>query len=415
MTLASATLFACGTTATNPDADTVRDSGGDGSTADAGPPDSGIDCTGRPVDGPSPRGEATGVVDVAHDRLVVIGGNTGAPVMCMPMTTLTDQTWAFHFDCATWEPLASTGGPGARSRQAAALDAAGHRMLVFGGRSSMGFGAYVNYADVYAFDLDANTWSPLATTGSGPSPRSSATAVVDAAKNRLLVFGGNTSTSGLTLTGVGDLYALDLATGAWTAIAATGAPSPRLYHAAGIVGHEMVVYGGTPNFSGPFLDDALAFDLVTDTWRTVSASGGPEARFGASLVPDDIHGRALVFGGHDGTAAGNRNDAWALTLATGVWSTVRPGDTLTGVATGMCNFPPDFTSPEPGSPERRYAMVAGARPDAAIFFAGKTDCGNVNDVWSLAFADGAWTKLRTTNGGEACNRSGSTTCSTLCF
>ena len=109
------------------------------------------------------------------------------------------------------------------------------------------------------------------------------------------------------------------------------------------------------------------------------------------------------------------NDVWALDLRAGTWSNVRPGDTLNGRALGLCQFPADFTIPEADSPERRYGFAHVQDAEGAYILGGKTDCGNTNDVWRLRFDTDEWESLRTTTEGEACNRSGRTTCTELCF
>lgn len=388
-----------------------------GAPVDAAPDAGAVDCTGRPMDGPSPRGELTGVLDGARGRIVVYGGNTAAPVMCMPMYDLVDEMWAFHLDCASWERLTPAGGPGVRARHASTIDTSRNRMLLFAGRLRMsgGFGSYVNFNDVWAFDLATDTWSELATTGGPPSARSSAIMQYDAARDRVIVFGGNDSTSGLTLTGLGDTWSLDLATNTWSEIVGAGPPA-RLFHASALTGDRIVIFGGTPNFDGPFYDDTWAFDLTTDTWSEVPATGEiPDARFGAEAFHDVAGGRFMIAFGHDGTAIGNRNDVYALDLATSTWSNVRPGDAYGGAPGGMCMFPADFTTPEEGAPERRYSFVAVQNATSGFVIGGKTDCGVVNDVVGLDLGAGAWTSLRPTTGGEACNRSGRLGCTTLCY
>lgn len=389
-------------------------SGSSSGSSSGGTPDAGgVDCTGRPSASPSVRSELGGVLDTARNRMVVFGGNHAVAMMCnVPLPDIQDEVWAFQLDCNSWEPLAAS-GIGPRARFAVAHDTQRNRLLVFGGRERRN-NAYVNLRDVWALDLATDTWSELTTSGTQPPARSSPVAVYDAVRDRLVIFGGNSSTSGLTLTGINDLYALDLATNTWTQLTPTGAPSPRLYHAAVVLDREMVVYGGTPNFDGPYHEDTFALDLDQDTWRLVTANG-PVARFGAELFADASTGRVFMFGGHDGTNLGNRNDVWELNVGTGQWTNTRPGDTLSGQANGQCDFPPDFTTIEPGAPERRYSFVRAQSSSHGYVFGGKTDCGAVNDVWSLEFASGTWTNLRPTTGGEACNRSGSLSCQSLCF
>jgi hypothetical protein len=380
-----------------------------------------VDCTGRPTETPSPRGELSGVFDAARNRLVMVGGNTAAPVNCMPMYNLIDEMWAFHLDCNNWERLTPEGGPGIRARQSTTLDTTHNRMVLFGGRQRMsgGFGSYVNFNDVWTFDLASDTWTQLVTTGTAPSTRSSAIIQYDAPRHRVILFGGNSSTSGLTLTGLGDTWALDMETGAWTQLEIDGPPA-RLFHASTHVTtaseDSLYVFGGTPNFDGPFMNDTYVFDLASNTWSLVETSGDvPVERFGAEAFYDADHHRMLIAFGHDGTNLGNRNDVYALDLATRVWSRVRPGDTYDNAASGMCMFPADFTAPEEGAPERRYSFVAVQSETRAFVFGGKTDCGIVNDVVGFDFASDAWTPIRTATGGEACNRTGRVGCTTLCY
>ncbi|MDH5491260.1 MAG: kelch repeat-containing protein, partial [Myxococcales bacterium] len=99
----------------------------------------------------------------------------------------------------------------------------------------------------------------------------------------------------------------------------------------------------------------------------------------------------------------------------GTWAMLHPGDTLNSAPIGFCDFPPDFTIPEEGAPERRYSFVHGQSATTAFVFGGKTDCGNINDVWSLSLETADWLMLRPPTGGEACNRSGSLTCTSLCY
>jgi hypothetical protein len=386
---------------------------GDGGTDGGGADAPVIDCTGRPSDGPGARGEVAGALDEERGLIVVYGGNTSAPEMCMPRTTITDETWLFHLDCNNWERVTGA-SPGLRARVATTVDTTRDRMLAFGGRNQTGFGVYENYGDVWAFDFATRAWSAVATTGTGPSPRSSSSIAYDAARDRLIVFGGNSSTSGLTLTGVGDTFALDLTTGVWSEISGAG-PSGRLYHGGTVVNGRFYVYGGTPDFDGPFFGDLWALDLTTDTWSEVSATNAPDTRFGGELFGDAAGGRLLMAFGHDITDLGNRNDVEAFDIAGGAWSTLRAGDTLNGVPSGPCMFPSDFTLPEEGTPERRYGFVRAEGATRGYVLFGKTDCGNVNDVVSLDYATGAFEILRPATVGEACNRTGRLGCSTLCF
>jgi len=409
-------LIACGDD-TNP---MMPDGGGDvDATVDATPDaEPMVDCSDRPSESIDTRGEHQGVYDAVRGRIVIYGGNTSAPEMCMPRYNLVGELWAFHLDCQNWEPIAQDGmNPGIRARQGMTVDTRRGRALLFGGRDRVGFGEYENFNDVWALDLETDTWTEITTSGDAPTPKSTPVVAYDETNDRLLVFGGNTSTGGLTLTGTSEFHALDLETGVWAPIDAAGAPSPRLWHSGTIAGGELYIFGGTPDYDGPFLNDTHAFDLSAGTWREVHSGRGtaPKLRFGGELYADAANGRLLLFGGHDAFDMGNSNDVWALDIMAGTWSNVRPGDTLNGRALGVCRFPADFTIPEADTPERRYGFAHVQDAEGAYIIGGKTDCGNTNDVWRLGFDTNEWESLRTTTEGEACNRSGRTTCTELCF
>jgi len=393
-----------------PDSATMTDGGSDAAMPDAGSCDPGAIFPGR--------GELSAVMDQARGRIIVYAGNLASPLACMPNYSYTDEVWAFDTACETWTKLSVTAGPGARARGKFVLDVANDRALLFGGRQRSSSGVYTLYNETWAFDFGTDSWSQLATTGDAPSPRSNAVAGLDADGGRLIIFGGNTSSSGLSPTGSGDTYALDLGTNVWSRIDATGGPSPRYYHAGVVVDRELVVFGGTPDFAGPFLNDTYAFNFDTNTWRMVApgGAGAPEARFGMRLYADEVGGRALMVAGHDFTDLGNRNDVWAVDLASGVWTRLVQGDVLHGTAAGACDFPADFTTPDLNAPERRFGFGRAQTGTTGWVLAGKSDCGNVNDVWKVDLTTGAWTPagLAATE-GEACNRSGAVGCTTLCY
>ncbi|MCA9610058.1 MAG: hypothetical protein KC619_30890 [Myxococcales bacterium] len=379
--------------------------------SDAGPmgDDAGmVDCTGRPSEAPVTRSETGMVYDATRNRLVVYGGNTAASERCdVPPSVVVDEMWAFHFDCGNWERLSPSGGPGLLVRHATVLDTMRDRMLVFGGRSSSS--SYSNA--VWAFDLATDTWSEVATTGDTPAPVAEAIATYDAPRDRLVVFGGDPG----GFVGSAGMYALDLATNAWTQLDATGGPGARLYHAGTRVGDELVVFGGATGFNPPYFNDTFIFDLSTDTWRELTTTGNPQPRFGMELIADEAGHRVLMAFGHDDTDLGNRNDVHALDLGSGAWTEVHVGDTPNNPATGMCMFPADFTTLEDGTPERRYSVGLAQTGTLAYAFGGKADCGYLNDVWSIDVATGAWTRVRASTGGEVCLRTGRTDCTTLCF
>jgi hypothetical protein len=369
---------------------------------------------------PAPRGDGAGVVDPATGRLYVFGGDTGPVVRCIPAPVFNAETWRYDPTCDRWDAVMGEAHPSPRSRMAWALDTRRRRMVVFGGRFRAGStGSYTLYNDVWAFDLATETWEAITPEGEAPAARSNAAAVYDPERDALVLFGGNTSVSGLTFTPRNDTWALDLAQRTWRRVATTGAaPTARLFHSAALVGRAMLVYGGggANAFMGPFYRDAARLDLDTGAWSPVALTGDTDAlagRISASLVATG--GDALLVGGHDDGALGNRNDLLRVG-ADGAVSVVRAGDALGTPGSGFCDFPPDFATADEASPERRSGFVLAVDParNRAIVYGGKTDCGLAGDVWSLDLAAGAWRSLRSTNDGLSCQRTGRENCRSLC-
>ncbi len=122
--------------------------------------------------------------DTASGRLLLFGGTTA--------TSESAELWSF--DGTTWAELGTVGDPSSvdtdeprplsRARAAVALDASRRLLYVFGG---VRMGVFLN--DAWRLDLRTNTWEKLG-PGAGPVGRADASVAYDAARDRLLVFGG---------------------------------------------------------------------------------------------------------------------------------------------------------------------------------------------------------------------------------
>ena len=431
-------LVACGShggSATGgPDASgDVGVTGDDAGSAEAG--DGGVvfDPTGNPPTrcatpggvstNPPANNELGGVLDVTGTKFVVFGGDTSVPVCGPPPAhTFIGDTYVLDVGCVTWTKT-SGAGPSARGRHSMALDPTLNRAILFGGRYSTGGETFTTYDDVWSFDFAASTWTQIQTTGTAPTGRANSAAVVDPGSNRLVLFGGNTSTDGLTFTSQQDTWTLDLGSGAWTQVATSGTrPAARQFHGMAVDPDGEIAYVfagvGTNAFTGPFLADVWALDLTQNTWQKVTTSGtGPGGRIEGGLVFDRTTRQLLAFAGHDDGAIGNENDLYALdvTQTPAPWTRLPPGDTPGKPATGQCTFPPDFTNEDKNAPERRSAFPWAPRLDGHAFlvFGGAGDCGLMADTWWWANGTGAWTNVQPSPVGLSCERV-QTTCTSLC-
>ena len=151
----------------------------------------------------------------------------------------------------------------------------------------------------------------------------------------------------------------------------TGAtPAPRLFVAGTFdTSRRQLIVGGGGNetafFEPDYFGDLYALDMATGAWEQVAnAVGGPEPRFWGKLAYDPEFDSYLLFAGHDGTNLGNRNDLWEWRAAEGAWSLLKIGDTFQTPANGPNDFP-DFALVDTSMPERRSAhfrLVRDLRP-----------------------------------------------------
>ncbi len=400
-------------------ADAPLDESGPSDTEDSGTE---TDCSERTYSVPSTRGEVGGVWDASNQRFVFFGGDEGTPVSCIPKPEFVDEVWAFHPDCDNFEQLTPSGTPPhARSRHAVTLDPSRGQMLVHGGRyRAEESGDYTLFEDLWALDLGTATWTNLA-EGDGPTPRRTHTMVV--AGDTLLLYGGNTSTSSTGYVPSQQLWGYDLVDGGWTGLDGAGAPGGRIFHAASVSddGTTMYIYGGADENAlfGPFFGDLWAYDVASGDWTALHDGSGdaPDSRIWPNLVFDGANNRLILWAGHDDGSLGNTNQVWTFDLDEASWSSQEQGDTYNAPAYGFCDFPDDFVEPDFSAPERRYAGAAAIGETELFVFGGKTDCGQVNDLWTWALDGSGWTERSNATFGEICTRTFADPddCESLCF
>jgi len=221
-----------------------------------------------------------------------------------------------------WTRIDLTGGPSGRESATGVFDVANDRLVVFGGGFKRSNSSPItDYDEVWtysetAFRTDGNGWTLLAPMGTAPSPRHEHTAIYDPVRERMIVFGGSTF-DGRALD---DTWALSLS-GApeWNRITDEVAPPARYGHSAiyDAARDRMIVFGGGGS-------DTWSFDLASDSWNPIATQGTPPAPIGHTATYDPIRDRMLVFGGEGAGASGIWS--LSLT-GPAVWTFLeRPGD-----------------------------------------------------------------------------------------
>ncbi len=330
----------------------------------------------------------------------------------------------------TWIQLSPTQGPpAARTLHTSVYRSSSNRLIVFGGDDSLEVGEKL-LNDLWVLEeADATTASPSWTqlsTESGPSARSSHTAVYDTNTNRMIVFGGSV---GVGSTGspllVNEVWVLENADAAeednppkWTKLSPADGPSGRAAHTAVYdpSNNRMIVFGGNVGVgstgSALLTNEVWVLENANRTeegnppkWTKLTPADGPSGRAAHTAVYDTNTNRMIVFGGN---ARVGTDDSTTLTRE--VWVLVNANGTEE-------NNPPKWTRLSPsGDPGARDLHTAIYDPNSnrMTVFGGNRESGPTdsstlrNDVWILENANGlntdgqsvipAWTELSTTDG-----------------
>jgi hypothetical protein len=223
----------------------------------------------------------------------------------------------------------------------------------------------------------------------GPAPRLGHSAVLDTAKDKMIVFGGYTfDPDSPSAAHFNDLWYLGSAfingsALSWTEAKTAGtAPSPRGGHSAVLdsVNNRMIIFGGAGGFADPVYNDVWVLENAngvggTPTWVELSPTGTlPPARFNHSAFYNPNSNRMIVFGGL--SDAGDYDDVWVLENANGL-----------GGTPNWINFQAqDVSGPVPRD---SFAAVYDVTNNIMMVFGGENSFSNTrySDTWILYDAD----------------------------
>jgi N-acetylneuraminic acid mutarotase len=241
-------------------------------------------------------------------------------------------------------------------------------VYVHGGRSGDIFG------DLWAYDLAAGAWTQLGSDG--PAARFGHNMAYDEERARLIVFGGQAADSFFA-----DTWAYDTASNSWLLLA-EGQPGPAARYGAGhaydIDGQFFYVSHGF-TFEGRF-DDTWRLDLQDDSWHDISPPAGnprPVPRCLHRTVWNERAQTLVLFGGQtDGTPF--LGDTWEFDPKGSVWTQV------------------DVQGPEPRT---FYAAAYHRNTQTMVVATGNLANGFVGDAW--LYGNGLWGKLEVAIDGRS--------------
>jgi N-acetylneuraminic acid mutarotase len=214
-------------------------------------------------------------------------------------TSFFADIWAYDPATNSWSELPAAGAvPPARYGSCAALGPDGRLWISHGFTEDAG-----RFSDTRAYDFAAASWSDE--TADGPVIRCLHDCLFTP-DGRFLLYAGQTTGA----PAIGDLWSRASAGGWSRGPAGAAEPAPRQLYALTQAGDRAFVFGGGAADRSR-LGDLWALDLASLAWTEIDPGGeAPAARSGAAMVAagDD---RILLFGGlgADGVLA----DLWELT------------------------------------------------------------------------------------------------------
>ncbi len=245
-------------------------------------------------------------------------------------------------------------------------------MVIFGGLD----GSHGYLGDVWALSFaGAPSWSQLAPAGTAPVARYLEAAIYDPVRDRMLIFGGVDA----AIQYLNDTWALSFSGGlSWNQLAPSGllpigrTSAPAIYDP---IRDRMVIFGGNDG-SYPYHNDSWSLALAGEpAWSELAPSGDlPPARYGATGVYDAARDQLVIFAGAE--SAYLFNDTWTLewtSPTSGVDPIPSPGAEGTAPTGSRSGFALQDNVPNPFRSETSLHFVlpgSGARVALRVFDVG---------------------------------------------
>ncbi len=322
----------------------------------------------------------TAIHDTRRHRVIAFGGAPYAFHSDYSYYPLSNRVWMLSLDGPpVWSEVIPSGpAPSPRLGHSAVYDAVRGRMLVFGGGNNI-YGAPPYLNDVWALSLEgAPVWTQLEVAGAPPPPRTGHCAIYDPIHDAMIVFGS--SGAGGYEAPLNDTWSLSLSGDpTWSRLEFSGPVPPALaasstaYAAVYAPMRRQMVMIGRGNAQSL---EAWALSLESaPTWTRLATSGAPPpTRVDHSCVYDADGDRVIVFAGY---ASGlDLNDTWALTLTgTPAWTKLAPASS-------------------PPLPRGSHVAVYDARRHRMIVGGGWPTWEQGMDTWALSLKGRlAWSPL----------------------
>lgn len=298
--------------------------------------------------GPGPREDQTWTVDPGSGRVAYLfGGRAGADALA--------DLWRYDLDADTWTRLDPPDPrPAARFGHVAVWDETAGLIVWSGQQTADRF-----FDDVWVYDPIENSWQELPGAGDRPLARYGSCGSIGP-DGYLWISHGFTQDDGRFF----DTRHYDSAQGRWVDRTPSGQlPVERCLHdcfwtSAG----QLLLYAGQTT-GVPALADLWSFDPVAGSWTEEARPPAPARQLYALATLAD---QAYVFGGADIDKA-FLGDLWRLDVPSLGWNELTPAG--------------DGPSARSGA-----TMLADGKRGRILLFGGKNGDGEFGDLWELAAA-----------------------------
>ena len=263
---------------------------------------------------PLPRWGHSAVYDSLNNRMIVFGGIAEVPPI-PPSLLYRNDVHVLNLSTLAWSQPAVTGTPpGIRAFHSAIYDSANQRMIVYGGEDNSG-----RLDDVLALNLTTFEWT-TPPVGARPVKRSQHASIYDPLRERMVLFAGHDNQiigDGSVLNNETWTFATDGASG-WSQLFFSGTPGLRMAHSAvyDAANQRMVVFGGDTTTGPTATSECWGMKLYgTPSWSLMNPTSGspPAARYGHSAIYDSGLNRMILYGGYDDSATAF-DEVWVIDL-----------------------------------------------------------------------------------------------------
>ncbi len=237
-----------------------------------------LEPTGAP---PAPRLGFDAVYDPIGQQMVVWAGQ-GAGFF--------SDTWTLNLRTLEWREVSPATRPRARYGSASVFDPQTRSLVQFAGFTEESR----RFQDTQAFSLTTNSWTDMTPAGAKPQIRCLLTGAYDAAGKRMIIYGGQRNGP------LDDLWAFDLSSKTWADLTPATRPTGRFFASSFIDrSNRFLVFGGATSNGNS--NETWSFNFVTSQWNQVNAATPPSARNGMLGAYIEDEDRYLIFGGNGGS------------------------------------------------------------------------------------------------------------------